>query len=353
MSIIQSYINKINSDTASANALNPDDFIEEAKKKNSTKKQADIDAVNAGYDKQISNTQALYDNKINNANAEYTNEYERNAVQKLINEKQIAERNANLGLTDSGLNRTQQTAVQLSYANQKGDIDLARQKTLDSLGLSLTSAITSLQNEKANSVRNIENEWDNLSTEQGINAYNSKLNYYNNLIAADSEALASIYEAENSVSKTPTVSYGNGGTSSGGYILQTSGGLLSRDYIGSLSDNNIDVIYNTNGTTTYVDNNSGKKTTFAREINPYTGTRNKDLLDKDGYYDPSKAFSNGYQPNNINGEKLKATDATWIVNGCEQKIFTLKSDGKYYIWSGESGKYQKLTDEEAASVKLY
>ncbi len=354
----KSYIDKINANVASANALKVDDFIEEAKKRNAAKKQADIDVINAGYDAQINDTQTLYDKEINDANTAYTNEYERNAVQKLINEKQIAERNANLGLTDSGLNRTQQTAAQLSYANQKGKIDLARQKAIDSLQLSLANAITSIKNEKANSARSIENYWDNLSSEQGINAYNSKLDFYNNQIANDSNVLATLYQAESNAYKTPAVSYGKGGTSSGGYIISSANGTLSRDYKGSLKDNGVSTVYsyNEDGSikkVTYTDNNSGISTSFDAGVNPYTGKMNKDLRDEDGYYDPDRAFDNGYQPNNIGGEKLKATDASWNVFGRAQKVFKLKSNGRYYVWRGDLGKYQMLTDEEAASVNLY
>ena len=324
MSIQQSYIDRINANTAAANALNVDDFIEDAKKKNATKKQADIDLVNSGYDAQISNTQESYEQQMNDATASYANEYERNAVQKLINEKRIAERNANLGLADSGLNRTQQTASQLSYANQKSNIDLARQKTLDALELSLTSAITSLQNEKASSVRNIENQWDDLSSEQGINAYNSKLEEYKNQITADSDALTNIYKAQNSALSNTAQNINNS------YILKTSGGLLARDFSGSLADNNVDVIHNINGTTTYIDNNSGKKSTFDSVVNPFTGTINKDA--KNG------VFSNGYQPNNINGVKLKTEEKDAIrINNQLQSVF--KCGDKYYAWDGKYNEY--------------
>ncbi len=344
MSIKQDYIDRINKNIANANALNADDFIEEAKKKNAAKKQKDIDAINSRYDVQLDNVKSIYNNEIESANVAYTNEYERNAVQKLINEKKIAERNANLGITDSGINRTQQTAVQLGYARQKGDIDLARQKTLDELGISLTNAVTTLQNEKSDSARNIENQWDNLSYEQGINTYNSKLGYYNDQIAADNDALTKIYEAESNTVRTPPVSYGSGGTLQGKHIIETSGGLLSRDYMGSLTDNNIDVIYNTNGTTTYVDNNSGKKTTLDSVINPYTGTKNKDV--------DNGAFKNGYQPNNINGKLLVIEDRSAIeINNQLQNVF--KCGKKYYAWDGKANEYFEVIKINDGSGKYH
>ena len=123
-------------------ALSIDDEKKNMREKYKADMQADIDANGASWDSQINSTQNYYDKQIGDTKTAYDSEYQKNAVQKLINEKKIAETNANLGLTDSGLNRTQQTAAQLSYANQKGKIDLARQSALDNLTLAMTDAIT-------------------------------------------------------------------------------------------------------------------------------------------------------------------------------------------------------------------
>lgn len=355
MSIKQIYIDNANASSAAAKALKSDDFISKAKQNNAANKQSAVDTYRAGMDSQINNTQAFYDKKIADEKIAYDSEYQKNAVQKLINQKKIAETNANLGLTDSGLNRTQQTAAQLSYANQKGKIGLARQNALDNLTLAMTDAITTLQNEKASGIRGIEEKWDNLSTEQGIDEYNTQLNYYNGLTKAYTDAATKIEEKEidaaaevqkaqiSASAKTPTVSYGAGGTSNGNYILKTSGGLLSRDFIGSLADNNINVIYNKDGTTTYVDNNSGKKTTLDSDINPYTGTRNNDA--------DYGVFANGYQPDNVKGEKLKKVkDVIVSVKGNNQSVWY--ANGVYYVWDGDNNEYHQLTRIEEYRLGL-
>ncbi len=341
------------------NALSFDDEKKEQREKYKPDMQADIDLSNAGYDSQINSTQKYYDKQIGDAKTAYDSEYQKNAVQKLINEKKIAERNANLGLTDSGLNRTQQTAAQLSYANQKGKIDLARQSALDNLTLAMTDAITTLQNQKAASARDITKQWNDYADTQAQNIYNTKYNGYVDMHNAQVEANAAVQKAAiEAAGKKPNVSYGAGGTSTGGYIVSSKTGTLSRDYMGSLKDNGVSTVYSYDEdgsikSVTYTDSNSGISATFDAGVNPYTGKMNKDVRDKDGYYDSSKAFDNGYQPNNIKGEKLKATDATWTVYDREQKVFKLESSGKYYVWRGDLGYYQKLTDAEAASVELY
>ncbi len=52
-----------------------------------------------------------YQKDIADVPKQYASGYDANAVQQRINERNVAERMANMGLTDSGLNRTQQTAL--------------------------------------------------------------------------------------------------------------------------------------------------------------------------------------------------------------------------------------------------
>ena len=77
----------------------------------------------------------------------------------------------------------------------------------------------------------------------------------------------------------------------------------------------------------YID---GKEYTFAPGVNPYTGTTNKDT--KNG------TFSNGYQPNNVNGQKLDKSGITDVVNGVTQNVWKTP-DGKLWIWDGTQNKY--------------
>lgn len=80
----------------------------------------------------------------------------------------------------------------------------------------------------------------------------------------------------------------------------------------------------------------------------YSGSYNKDAL-TNGKVDKSKVFSNGYQPNNVNGKKLKSTGQYIEKDGVTlqgsktvttQKIWKT-SDGTKYYWDGNSNKYKK------------
>ena len=257
---------------------------------------------------------------------------------------------ANLGLTDSGLNRTQQTAVQLSYANSKNKIDVTRQKAIDSLTASLADAISKIDTDKLSAAENIRSSYDNSwrssaqstyateleeETKRQKQAYDYSLKMYEKQQAALEKQLQAQKEAS--------------------YIIPVSGSTLRRDFSGSLKDNGVSVIYDTSNTasakwtTTYVDKNSGKKTVLPYNVNPYTGTVNPDTAN--GVWD------NGYQPDNIKNEKLKAakdTDgnkATAIVNGREQTIF--KCSSGYYLWHGAENKYYRLTRAECIQNGIY
>lgn len=80
---------------------------------------------------------------------------------------------------------------------------------------------------------------------------------------------------------------------------------------------------------------NGKEQTFAPGVNPYTGTKNSDV--KNG------TFSNGYQPNNVNGQKLSKSGITDVVNGVTQNVWQTK-DGTKWIWDGTQNKYLRYEE---------
>lgn len=344
MSVKQSYIDRINANVAAANALNYDDYINAAKNKNAANKQADIDTINAGDDSQIENTKAAIDKQIGDTKAAYEAAYQKNAVQKLINEKQIAERNANLGLTDSGLNRTQQTAAQLSYANQKGNIDVARQGALDELGLQLTDAVTTLQNQKASDVRNAENQWDTLSTEQGANAYNTQLNYYNDQIKSDTEALTDIEKNEQETALE--LEKARIAAESGNNDSNNKASLQKIYWFRGVSDES--------GRYIYYNTETGKTEEIPAYMNPYTSNDNRIAYAAE-YKNKNIGFFNladgtpGYQPRGLESEggKFMKVETT---NG-KPLQFDLYGNGKYNtVWYSPSGHYW-VWDDLANSYK--
>lgn len=336
-----------------------DEYLDEANKKSSEARTKDLATVDTSADNSIKMAEDTYKTAEKDTIAGYESDYQRNAVQKLINEKQIAERNANLGLTDSGLNRTQQTAAQLSYANQKGKLDVAKQQALDKLSGDLASYVTQVNNQREADKMSINQYYDQQNNTVATELYNTDVEDERKRWETEYNAGVELQKAAiEATAKKPNVSYGKGGTSDGGYIVSSSTGTLARDYQGSLKENGVSTVYNYNDdgssikSVTYTDSNSGISATFDVGVNPYTGKMHDDLRDEYGKYDSNKAFDNGYQPNNIKGEKLTPTNATWVVFDREQKVFKLESNDKYYVWRGDKGYYQELTDKEATKVGL-
>ena len=81
----------------------------------------------------------------------------------------------------------------------------------------------------------------------------------------------------------------------------------------------------------YID---GKEVIRQPGANPYTGAVNPDT--KNG------TFSNGYQPNNISGQKLTKSGITDTLNGVTQNVWKTP-DGQLWIWDGTQNKYLKYT----------
>jgi peptidoglycan hydrolase-like protein with peptidoglycan-binding domain len=86
--------------------------------------------------------------------------------------------------------------------------------------------------------------------------------------------------------------------------------------------------YDSNGNPVFR-NSEGKTQAFGQGVNPYTGTKHPDA--KHG------TFSNGYQPNNIGGTKLKNSGMSTNITGKSQTIW--EANGKYWLWRGDLNKY--------------
>lgn len=155
---------------------------------------------------------------------------------------------------------------------------------------------------------------------------------------ADQQWQAEFDEAKRQYDESQAVK-GTGGSGGGG------GGNPMYDGNGNLREG-----YTSDNPEFFDDNGNFKKATFSRydsegnavwyiggkEVkrqagaNPYTGAVNPDT--KHG------TFSNGYQPNNIKGQKLTKSGITDSVNGVQQNVWQTP-DGKLWIWDGTKNEY--------------
>ena len=296
-------------------------------------REKELASTKKAYKGQAQDTRKLYDTEIFEEGRAYQDQYRENAVQKAINERQVAESIANLGLTDSGLNRTQQTAVQLSAANNKAAIDRQRQSAIDKLNLAKTQDLSTIRQNWLKDKASINQSYDNQIAQTAQELYNKNLE----------EQTKRIKE----------------GANQGQGIISVKGGTLNRNLQGSLSDNGITPIaIKSDGVVTgykYTDPTTGATTTFAVGVNPFTG---------EDSYAKYKAvatsaddfFENGYQPkkvyvDGVNYGYVSDSGIKGVINGNEQRVHKT-SDGSLWIWDRNNNEYVSYQPEHAGYTNL-
>ncbi len=262
--------------------------------------------VNDIYDLQAEQVNKAHAAGVKEIGTAYDDQQRTVAVQKLINERKVAESMANLGLTDSGLNRTQQTAVQLSAANAAYNLNRQKQADINAYNLDRDSKLSTIEQNRISATAGVDETYDGLEAEYK---------------AAQAKAAA-----EAAVIKTPTGKTG---------LLMSAEENLNPYYTGSLGQNSIAVDYTSEeGYTIYTDYATGVTKKINSKFNPYTGTKNNDV--------EIGAFDNGYQPDNIKGEKLKLADkGAWKAFGQNQNVFYTGegNNKKYWVWSRGNNAY--------------
>lgn len=99
-------------------------------------------------DAQTKQTTAQYRDQIGKADSEYQALYDANAVNELIARRQVEERMANLGLSDSGLNRTQLTATAVTRSTADAAVGRKKQEYVDRLNQLITETMAQGEQEK-------------------------------------------------------------------------------------------------------------------------------------------------------------------------------------------------------------
>lgn len=100
-----------------------------------------VKALNTAQAASRNQIQRETEEKIRREEQAYQGLYDENAVQEKVAQLNVEERLANLGLTDSGLNRTQQTALAATRARADAQVSLKKQQAVDVLLNEMTAAI--------------------------------------------------------------------------------------------------------------------------------------------------------------------------------------------------------------------
>lgn len=135
------------------------DYLQEilnAQEKEKENQKAGVDKKYESLSKEISEK---YSSDIQALTEIYDDYIDKSYVQKLIDKKQVQETLANMGLTDSGIHRTEQTAVQLSHSNRVGKYTALKQQQIDSLAKEMRGKLTNAKIQAENEKTTIDNQF--------------------------------------------------------------------------------------------------------------------------------------------------------------------------------------------------
>lgn len=136
-----------------------EEFLKEQQKLSAQQKNADIKNAHGMFDAQVESVKGTYEPEKKNIELVYSDAIDENNVQRIINERQIAESMANAGSTDSGLNRTQMTASQLSHSNNYAKLRRQEQAAFDELDRAIAQEISKIEQNRQSTVAGIESEY--------------------------------------------------------------------------------------------------------------------------------------------------------------------------------------------------
>ena len=173
-----------------------------------------IQQINAAIDRATASSTNPYKTQMEQLPSQYQPLFDANAVQELVGRRQVQEAMANMGLTDSGLNRTQQTALSVQRGNADASVRLAQQQKTqelqDKISQLVENAAAQKQQQEA-SIRANTSDWYNTllsnfystAQQQGTSLYNAEQERAERqrlIAAADSEAKAKQQDFENQLS---------------------------------------------------------------------------------------------------------------------------------------------------------
>ena len=155
-----------------------------------------IQQINAAIDRATASSTNPYKTQMEQLPSQYQPLFDANAVQELVGRRQVQEAMANMGLTDSGLNRTQQTALSVQRGNADASVRLAQQQKTqelqDKISQLVENAAAQKQQQEA-TIRGNTSDWYNTLLS---NFYNTAQQQGTGLYNAEQERAAALAEAK-------------------------------------------------------------------------------------------------------------------------------------------------------------
>lgn len=172
------------------------------------RKQSDqqlIDSVNAAIDRTTAASTKPYQTQIEQLPEAYQKQFDANAVQELVGRRKVEEAMANMGLTDSGLNRTQQTALSVQRGNADAAARLEQQKKTqelqDKIAQLIEAGAAQKQQQAAGVLSNTSNWFNDALASSYSTAMQQGTSMYNADLARDEQARQAELDRQNALAK--------------------------------------------------------------------------------------------------------------------------------------------------------
>lgn len=170
------------------------------------RKQSDqqlIDSVNAAIDRTTAASTKPYQTQIEQLPEAYQKQFDANAVQELVGRRKVEEAMANMGLTDSGLNRTQQTALSVQRGNADAAARLEQQKKTQELQDKIAQLIEAGAAQKQQQAAGVLSNTSNWFNDALASSYNTAMqqgtSMYNAGLARDEQARQAELDRQNAL----------------------------------------------------------------------------------------------------------------------------------------------------------
>ncbi len=320
--------------------------------------------VNSVYDGAISKTKIQGAQAQEQTEQQYQRSYDMNAVAQLVAERQLKEKMANAGLTQSGLNATQQTALAVNKMNADRSVTAAKNAAKNTIGTNTDNSIFSMESERASKISDINSAAQDsiLSINQSYdqNAMDSAVSQYNAEVEAKAKIREAEIEADNKIKlknleieaeeeknkfqgwNSEQIEVDEDGNPTGRMIYTDAKGhkvIISKGSSPYSTHYNPDVQYGTMGRSYQPDNISGSKLGVIYTTNV-----------SNGKVIPMRSNNGANLPQGKNGKATGYKAKIMWANGILSHVYATEDGDAWYVFNTETNTYDKLTEEDKKSI---
>jgi hypothetical protein len=152
-----------------------EEYLKLIKQQQAAQLSKDRGIINSDLKTALQAEEDAYNEGVAEVNQSYTDAIRKNETQRLLNQRAIERKAAEMGLTDSGFNRTQQTANQIASSNAASDVELAKAKAVNTLAATMRANKLKLQSGAKASISELENAYDKAASDTATDLYKADL----------------------------------------------------------------------------------------------------------------------------------------------------------------------------------